>query len=1823
MQKKTITDLLASFNEQSDKVKICLTDLLDVVKDGRVPTAEAMSSLDSCVADLRTRYNAIYAVAKDSVAPEELPECGVAAHNIAAAVENSRKKYLDEQLERATAVLKKFISIKSLIDDYATALAPYQSAASSLLAQLAEDTVEKLLPETEAPEIFLEAMQADNIHSPSGIELMTKVQQNYPNMAITMGLLTNQFYFETSNNSPETLTGSDEEFQSPDQPLGEQKPVTITPPADTCGEEAIDDSETEEIEEEITTYLVQNKVKTGTPSVSTFKKEIDKLGRYFPEIRTILPLFTNLGVLSKPQICMSGFLMGCFEGGEDSIERVFSAVDTLVAKGYLAEFTTNSDSTLYCLSGYCSACMQKESIRTSRNIFEISVGRIAISATTEISIEESLRFYFCNETLLMYLWGQKESLPTQKYQKIKESIKWCEDHYNVNFYSDGITITAYLGFLIRTDDNLNSPKLDASGIEAKYLIISRDNANDTIVFNSACERVFIVDGKELYICDPKENLMAQIPGANATTHAEDIEKVTTGETTVDSGTTRNTACDKRSVNDTVSVSQDIHEEQNTAIIPEVAEEPAVVAIPNSTSIDVVPDTPTVIEEDTLEAPAGITIEPTKQTTVAIAATNHSVTIPDLVNPQSLLELNRVPTDEEFCQAVHNLLCQQTTEDQLSAVIVNAVLFARGAGLEYNCPQSKQLSTQLRLATNLMLDECNYSSEFLANAFGNTEAEVPALTLAAYMYALLTPAVMYDYGLKAQTEQYLSDYELYFYGLDAFKALFNKLMGVRAVKASGFTPAVIALLGNEAESERFVKSLRKEARANLTVNTPKTRMKALPIMYNAEFGTGSDLRQCLEIIADGKIDSDSIEWVEAILSEYCEVTEGTYCILEEKIEERLNQAWDDANPKSKFKLEYDARDQAIRQYRQRLVVMVKWVEHIRNSTGNKEDIDRLKALRKDILKMIDQIRQDPSWHNVRDANVLVWLLHHMKNYLQDTVSNVEIYSDLLLTGIFSLTEEGIPEIDTSLGNIRYYEIWRNALKHIIAPRRSIEEITAEILGETIDADAGLKDNLRQLAMLGLASASDDDVFIVSAGQAKEAADSANLRTDHFKDHLELAYTYYQINETEKENLAGIMNQYKSAFYEIKDFAAWRRFLEALEMQIQEFAVGRKKGLRSRLSARLAESPSSSLLLEAERLLEEDSNFAVTEEYLNRYEAGERDLDNTTLFDNDYFSDFLKPTVYDPLLQECVRSKGRALKAFGWTYLEKHLPKDWTARLRDDSKALISNWPARKDTATPAQVQGLLKGLGIDAIKATKVTGRKEEMWQLVVKPSAKSLADYLHPIAAFGTQMKSPLQAIFLYGNYTEQQLVDTVTSMNLGTMSIVFIDRPIDAAGRRYIGEIFHTQKTGQNPFLLVDQVLLLYLAMHQETERLPALLKCTLPYATYQPFVRDGGSTADEMFCGRALELATIIDPNGACVVYGGRQLGKTALLERAESRCSKPESKQYAVYSTIIRQKDESEVVETLLADIERKTDGKIALKPCKTIREMCSQLSGLFRTGQIVSMHLLIDEVDDFLGSIADVAYKPIQPLVDLKRETKNNFKFVIAGLHNVCRAKNATKENGIFGQLGTPLCIKPLSPTDALQLLSKPLRYLGFQIDRYPHLETILTNTNYYPGILQFFGYILVETLTGQYSKYYHAADGNPPFTLQNDQLGAVMNSADLNKSIKDKFRWSLELDPRYFMIARCITLLYHIYEDDRTSGSWRGFSVDDVMSVAEDYEIHCLKDVSKSEYIILMDEMVEMGILGKPDDSTHTYRLRRNSFVDIIGESLEILDNDIKANNVEG
>lgn len=1176
---------------------------------------------------------------------------------------------------------------------------------------------------------------------------------------------------------------------------------------------------------------------------------------------------------------------------------------------------------------------------------------------------------------------------------------------------------------------------------------------------------------------------------------------------------------------------------------------------------------------------------------------------------ALMNVHTAMSDSELCDYALDLLNKEGEEQFRKEMVADATALAKAASLEEGFTKSQSLYRKLLLGTGLPLDEKDYSYNEFSSAFENDDPNV--ITLSALMNALLTPGVAYDYALRSTSERYLRDYDTLFPGCEKAKDLLNQLNRIWGVSPNGFSASVMARLGDDKESQKFLSEIGNQAKELMQVPLVKTRMKTLPVMYNLSFGNNSDLYMCMSIISENA--TSDAEIVKGVLEEFCDIVDGEYNISKTKLDAKLDEVWTEANPGNYFQLDYDARPQALKHFIHRLTVIKSWIEHIGNSGTKLVDISKLKKLRDEIISACDRVIEDIDEVSVEYKNVLFYAAARIRDYLNGESYN--LYESMAFTGVVSLDSNGLPIIDEDLAGISYCQPWRAVIKHIEAPREDVEKVLEKIS----DKDSLLFDNLNQLFWIGKITGRSGEDFEVGEKKKKDAFDAAESRTTHFRERLELAYTYDQINENLKETLATIMELQKDKYYQLMDFGCWRQFLEGLERQIIESAIKGKKDLQDKINSRLAKDPESPILLEAQRLLERDNNLAVTEEYLNRYDAGEKEV----TMDMEYyyspredFSKFLSDDVYGPLLAFGKDRSNQALKYCGWSYVSGRIPADWTTRLREDSKALIECWPVGKGSYDTSKIKRLTRGLGLPVNNVEVLRNKKEDTYKLTLDPIPRGLADYQHPISDFGTRMKSSMNVIVLYGSHTPAQIVETVSRADNKGFSIVLLDRAIEKVTRRQIGELSH-QKSGQNPFLLIDWVLFLHLAMQDDSRRLPILLSCTLPYTIYQPFVRDMGPTADEMFCGRTRELNTIMDPNGASVVYGGRQLGKTALLERAESRCHNPEKKEYAVFCTIYDKKTEQEVTTHIIEEINKKTSLK--LQAVGTLKEFCQQIEKKFNSKEIAAFWLLLDECDDFFAAIAKDSYRQIQDMVNLKRNTKNAFKFVFAGLHNVCRAKNSTEKNGVFGQLGEPLCIKPLAPTDALQLLARPLSYMGFQIDPYPHLKTILTKTNYYPGILQFFGYKLLETLTDQYSKYYSAANGNPPFTLKDEQLGAVLSSADLNNSIKAKFRWSLELDQRYFMIARCITMLYYFEESERV-GNWKGFSVEQIMSMAANYSIHCLDNMSRSEYVNLLDEMEQMGILSKTQQEA--YRLRRSSFIGIIGADMDSLDRDIEENNRE-
>ena len=1622
---------------------------------------------------------------------------------------------------------------------------------------------------------------------------------------------------------------SEPQLKTKPQPNPKTKPATRVVPAETDSNEPV-----QELPEFI---CAKSKLKYGKADVSQFVKELTR--------KNTMDLYSCDSAWLKRVIIEYGTVFGAITSDwffemlitldHDGTERMKAAQDIslalseLLKNGYLIEYELPpKGESVYFLSPLTEACLKKKAARDIEWGTEIPSEPLFVG-TDKISVQTINRFLlnnelyacfnrYCHNNEVEFLPGFERILgmPIETtsdfsgliiYDKVNVRIKGKETSC---FIENGCT-----SVLDPADVLVVDRKYEASS--SKHKIYYLDDLDTNKVKETAKKE--------------KANLPNKTPKTKIAVPKPDRLDTSAVSNPI-SGLLKQKQGDKKLPASGAVKNKDHSPEPKK---PEKAEPVPVTPQPIEPGqakpdleglVSVTPETNVPVKQD----PGKETTGTTDAGTIAELPKTKCFEIDDLVK---LLDGNETPSDEDFYQIILSLLSgQNATVLSSDSCVVQALLMAKAAAGNSNNTKCKRLYEQLLLATKLPLDSLHYTSEWLEDVYSDENGILKSARLASYIHALVHPDRPYDFSLMSKCNNILQNYEEEFSSFLELKQLFSELTLIGNTLPSGFSDSVLAHLGDAATKDKYVEDLKKSATDFLQTPQGKTGIRQLSKFYELSMGNNSDIYQALTTVAGNQI--DDLDIVKACLKDYCEENKGTFSISQDMVDAKIDEFWSKVTGKDYYILDFRARSRADNRFKERIQLMKDWAEYADSVSGEGLDINKVRKMRSKIVKAATAAKEALTGSSDAEKNLLAWVVNSLlKFFNKGKEKDIRAFTELLHTGVISLDDNGIPVIDDNWHQIRYYEPWRLVLRHIISLKSEENRALDKVKFNIFDSSSPIYDNLQQLKMIGKYIGNEEDVRSASnENSINVARRSADDRLKKFNNTLELSFTYGRISEDEKETILGSAKQFKPHFYRTLDFGIWGQFLDALYKRINEASKVRKAELRNQLQARfdrIANNEDSydkeppAILTTARRLLEEENNFAVTEEYINQFDSG--NVETTTealeasLYDPDSFAEFLDDRVFKSIYSECLKNKREAaLSSFAIKYCENHYPEGWDSQYKKSCKKLINNWPKKLEKDKKAdkidiQVANVFGALGFMVKSVAQNKKYREEVFELTATPADKSLPDYPHPIARFGTQNNSPINVVVFRDGVDVKQLTDTMTRLNLGELTVVLINGCIDLGKRRQIAEEFHGTSR-QNSFIFIDWVLAIFLALHQDSERLPVLLKCTLPFTTYQPFLCGGGSTADEMFCGRTVELASLINPNGACVVYGGRQLGKTALLERTASRCSKTQNKAYAVYSNINNCKSEKELVKKLSTDIATNT----YLPKLKTdsLQAFCNDILSLFNSNRIVSMHLLMDEADDFLKSIADDNYIALQPLIDLKRVTKNNFKFVLAGLHNVCRAKNATKNNGVFGQLGEPLCIKPLSPTDALQLLSRPLRYLGFKITRYPHLETILTQTNYYPGILQFFGYKLVENLSVNYSKYYRAANGNPPFTLQDDLLGELISSSDLNRSIAEKFRLSLELDERYFMIARCIALLH--YDQDEKKLNWMGYKVEDIIETAKEFDIQCLANEDQDDYILLLDEMVDMGILSRPD-SKH-YRLRRSSFVQLIGPNYDAVFEEIDKEN---
>ncbi|MEV7552648.1 hypothetical protein AB0N89_23815 [Amycolatopsis sp. NPDC089917] len=479
------------------------------------------------------------------------------------------------------------------------------------------------------------------------------------------------------------------------------------------------------------------------------------------------------------------------------------------------------------------------------------------------------------------------------------------------------------------------------------------------------------------------------------------------------------------------------------------------------------------------------------------------------------------------------------------------------------------------------------------------------------------------------------------------------------------------------------------------------------------------------------------------------------------------------------------------------------------------------------------------------------------------------------------------------------------------------------------------------------------------------------------------------------------------------------------------------------------------------------------------------------------------------------------------------------------------------------------------------------------------------LPAFGSGMSPSGDSLRLLGVWrgpTPRELVEMLREEPNDHSIVVLYFGTLDAGARRELAGLFRNDRR-LPATIVIDDAAFAYLSCQPEPSR-EITMSTLMPFTASSPFTPDvpGASIRQEMFYGRSDERAKIIDMMGPCIVYGGRQLGKSALLLEA-ARKFDDKHNRHAIYESIFKigRAVPVDAVWTTLWQLLAAREivpqdipaGDVAGALTRHVTKWISARPGR-------QLLLLLDESDKFLDGDAEAVngmFTHVTHFKELMERTGRAVKVVFAGLHQTARFDRLA--NHPLAHFGEPVCVGPLAPQAAYDLLTRPLQALGYEFEERDHAARVLALANNQPALIQLFAAQLLRNLQAA-----AMPDDAPPQTLHADDVERVWADAGLRTSFRKRFDWTLELDPRYKIIAYSVALHAHArgVEATMTPSELRaecetwwpaGFSAEDVRT---------------GEFRALLDECVDLGVLSY---TNRGYRLRTPNVLDLLGAKEEV------------
>ena len=512
------------------------------------------------------------------------------------------------------------------------------------------------------------------------------------------------------------------------------------------------------------------------------------------------------------------------------------------------------------------------------------------------------------------------------------------------------------------------------------------------------------------------------------------------------------------------------------------------------------------------------------------------------------------------------------------------------------------------------------------------------------------------------------------------------------------------------------------------------------------------------------------------------------------------------------------------------------------------------------------------------------------------------------------------------------------------------------------------------------------------------------------------------------------------------------------------------------------------------------------------------------------------------------------------------------------------------------------------KAQQSRGSKhsEDVWDLQVEPlETRDVC----PSAIFGSGAHGNYTVVGYWLRPAAEDILQHARELDGKPVIVLYFGRMSMAERRNLAAE------QGRSDVIVIDDILAVFLA-GQRKGRMLSFFLCSLPFSRLSPYTKAASLLPPEMFYGRHREIKQLMSDgtDSSCLLYGGRQIGKTVLLRHVQRLFEQREPSTNVATYIDLKGKEigtNRPMDEVWLVIAEELAKKKVITE--KVLRQ--TKQDWLFArieewlTGDAKRRILvLLDEADAFLAADAKghdfkVPFSACTVLKDLMERTNRRFKLVFAGLHNV---QTSTKvSNNPLAHFGEPICIGAMTDAgesrEAEALIMEPLAAAGYFFESADLPARILAQTNYYPNLIQIYCDELLKYMQ-QRSRVLFPSDKTPPCIIGAKILEDVYERHELREELRLRFKWTLELDRRFELIANILAL----NDVDCT----KGMEVTDIRQNTQLYweDGFCTnygKPLTYEGFRDLLEEMVGLGILRRAESPDH-YALRNPNVLNLIG-----------------